>query len=253
MKCRSRRSISIICVLLLVISVLSLSACGQDTASAAPNPSVENTPQYTPTEAKDAPPNIVGEYRWNNENGYMSTVFHSDMTFEGIRASNSDSILEFFEGGVYSVSDNLVTITWDAGVVEELTYDSAQRTLTDNTYGKVESFVTANVDGALSIVGTWIPLSDSAPFNFSFNDVIYSGSDSITFYNDGSYSINNSDKRYSGTYKTIHDGAAIQIDDEKSYTSPEVMRYTILSEKLMFIEASPDFFPGVYFVMERID
>lgn len=256
LKCRSRRSISIICILLLLIAVLSLSACGQDTAPADSNPNVENTPQYTSTVAKDTTPNIVGEWSIQDEYSYTSFIFYSDTSMELIIVDLSDCVLlDQSYSGFYSVSDNLITATYNTksdGISRtiDFTYDPDNHTLSANN--DIFTCVTVNVDDPLTIVGTWELLSDSAAFPFHFNDCFYSGANNITFYHDGSYSINFDDSIHSGTYSTVHDGAAIQIDDNKIYTSPEIMKCNLLSESILLIEADPEWQPGIYYAMKRI-
>lgn len=248
MKLRSSIRISFYCVLLLIISVVGMTACSQDAVSPEPNPtSTTNTNNTNNT-------NIAGEYRMNHENGYIITIFRNDMTFDGIRASYSDSSLEFHESGVYTVNDNLVTITWDSGVVEELTYDPIQKTLTSVAYDSVYQFFADNTNRSLSIAGNWKPLFRNIEFPLAFGDLWYKYAYSIKFYQDGSYELDD-DGKYSfgyshdtGTYQIIQDGSAIKIDDT-DYRDPGIMKFELLSENILLIESRPDSYPGKYYVL----
>lgn len=251
MKCRSRRSISISCILLLLIAVLSLSACGQDTAPAVPNTSVDNNPQYTPN-ADPAPSiDIVGEWRTQAENVYISLLFHSDMSFEIIGTTIEDSSLDYYASGVYSVSDNLVTATYDS-TSDEMTYDPQSRTL--SSYGLVYTYITAQIDTPTSLAGTWQTLSEKCSFPLAFGDILYDRTYSITFYHDGSYELNHYGdygiyySHDTGTYQIIQDGSAIKIDDT-DYRDPGIMKYELISDNILLIESRPDNYPGRYYVL----
>lgn len=251
MKFRSKKSISLICVLLIFISVLSLSACAQDTAPTTPNTTVEITPQSTQSEASTPSIDIVGEWRTKAENVYISLLFRPDMSFEIIGTNIEDSSLDYHASGVYSVCDNLVTTTYDS-VSDEIIYDPQSRTLSH--YGLVYTYITAQIDTPTSIAGTWQTLSEESSFPLAFGNILYDRTYSIIFYHDGSYELNHFGdygiyySHDTGTYQIIQDGSAIKIDDT-DYRDPGIMKFELLSENILLIESRPDSYPGRYYVL----
>lgn len=253
MKSQFNRIISLICALLLIVSALSLSACGQVTMPTSTTNNADKNIQPVPTESTYSPPNIVGEWYTYTEYEYTYILFHKDMSFELIIGNADDSSLMDHGSGIYSANGNLITATYNTSSGDSLsvdfTYNPDDRTL--SAFDDVFSFVTDNVDGPFSIVGTWKQLPYSERFYF-YTTTIYDSS--ITFYRDGSFAIikdASNDIKASGSYKTIHDGAAIQFDDFKGWSSSKVMKCTLLSENLLYIQARDGY--SVDYIWTRID
>ena len=250
MKCQSRKSISIISVLVLIISLIGLSACCQSPHETSYTSSPEETQHYTPTESTVPPLDIIGEWRGNDSNNYISLFFYTDMSFELMFTVIDDSSLGYSNCGEYSIHDNLVTLTYDSDYEPyDCIYDSEQCTIT--AYDTVLTYIPAKNDAPLSVSGTWKTLSESSFFPFHFAQMDYGHADSITFYNDGSYAItfdSHGNTQYHGTYEIIHDGTAIKIDDS-GFHSAETMRYSLISDNLLVIESNPSSRPGVYYVL----
>ena len=130
----------------------------------------------------------------------------------------------------------------------DFTYNPDDHTL--SAFDDVFSFVTDNVDGPLSIVGTWKQFSNRE--RFYLYTTIYFGS-SISFYRDGSFAIiddTSNEIDTSGTYAIIHDGAAIQFNNFNGPSS-KVMQYTLLSDNLLYIKSRDGY--GDSYVWTRID
>lgn len=237
LKCLFKRSISFIYVLLLIISTISFSACGQ---------------KATPTESTDTTPDIIGEWRCHTEYDFTAFIFHKDMSFELIIGNADDSTLISHERGIYTVNDNLITATYNTydgnSMNVEITYNPDDQTL--SSFDGVFTFITNIVDDPRSIVGTWKPLYTSEYFYFH-TTTYYDAS--ITLFQDGSFAIVNdtsNDLRTSGSYNIVHDGDAIQFNNFGG-TSSKTMQCTPLSEDLLYIKSRDGH--STYYIWTRID
>lgn len=236
-----------------------LTACGQSNQPDSPSNASESTtsePISTAVSIEATSPEstgpvyyVTGEWYCPRESDSLVLILNDDMSFNVLHVDNSDSSLISNYNGIYVMSGKKITLNFDSGTQWECDYDSVNLCITVDDYSFM--YYSKTSTHYYSIAGTWAVLGSNSYFPFHFAEFIHSNAKSITYYNDNTYSINYDASYKHGRYSVIHDGTAVEMDDA-GYHSGEIMRFQLLSNDILLIEADPSWDSGIYYVLIRI-